>query len=162
MGQEERGVPEAASLSSELSLGRYLARQRRLRGISLDELAERTRIPLRSLERLEAGVFDLHADGFSRSFVRTVARALGLDPDEAVTRLLSEPAESEARSAAPGRLRRRLAVGVLAAAGAALGLGLWSWLSGRPEPGREADPSQLVTRPDAVRALAERERAQRP
>jgi cytoskeletal protein RodZ len=158
MGQEVRGVSEAAPLSAEASIGRYLASQRRLRGISLEELATRTRIPLRSLERLEGGAFDRQADGFARSFVRTVADALGLDPDEAVTRLLREPTDADGESAAPRRLRR-LAVAVgLALAVAGLGVGLWRWLASAPEDGAP-DRSEVVTRRDAVRDLAEREAA---
>ena len=39
-------------------MGQYLANQRRLRRITLEELAERTRIPRRNLERLESGALD--------------------------------------------------------------------------------------------------------
>ena len=103
MGEEVRGVPEAAALKvaqsaqdaveghPEASVGVYLAQQRRLRGISLDDLSALTRIPRRSLERLEAGAFDRTPDGFARGFVRSVAEALGLDPNEAVMRLLPRP-----------------------------------------------------------------------
>ena len=80
------------------SIGSYLARQRRLRGIELEELAAVTRIPRRSLERLESGAFDGVTDGFVRGFVRTVADAIGLDPDDAVTRMLAEPVVGPARS----------------------------------------------------------------
>ena len=63
MGEEVRGVSEAAPLSAEAaeaehSIGRYLAGQRRLRGVSLDDLAELTKIPRRSLVRLEDGAFE--------------------------------------------------------------------------------------------------------
>ena len=74
--------------SERSSLGHYLASQRRLRGISLEELAARTRIPGRNLERLESGVMDGDSDGLSRGLVRIVAHALGLDPDDAVMRLI--------------------------------------------------------------------------
>ena len=159
MGQEVRGVSEAASLSPTTSIGRYLAGQRRLRGISLDELATRTKIPKRSLERLEAGAFDQVADGFSRSFVRTVADALGLDPDDAVMRLLSEPADAEGRP----RLARSAwpALALLAVATAALGLGLWRLAAGPPEPAADRDAPEVVTRRDAVRALAESQSPER-
>jgi cytoskeletal protein RodZ len=73
-------------------IGEYLRRQRVLRGISAEELASLTRIPLRSLERLESGQFDGETDGFVRGFVRTVANALGLDADDAIARMLREPA----------------------------------------------------------------------
>lgn len=75
-------------------IGEYLRRQRILRGISTEELASITRIPLRSLERLESGLFDGETDGFVRGFVRTVATALGLDADDAISRMLPEPTPS--------------------------------------------------------------------
>jgi Helix-turn-helix domain len=77
-----------------ISIGEYLKRQRLLRGITVEELSATTRIPLRSLERLEAGYFDGVSDGFVRGFVRTVALALGLDADDTVARMLDEPAAS--------------------------------------------------------------------
>src|SRR4029453_15130270 len=84
MGQEVRGDAETTALSRdpERSIGAYLARQRELRGFTLDDLAAQTRIPRRSLERLESGVFDRAPDGFVRGFVRTVASALALHPAE--------------------------------------------------------------------------------
>jgi len=57
-------------------ISEYLRRQRILRGMSREELSELTRIPIRSLERLEDGQFDGGSDGFVRGFVRTVAEAL--------------------------------------------------------------------------------------
>ena len=102
MGQEVRGVSEAASLT-EAGVGRYLASQRRLRGISLDELSGLTKIPRRSLERLEAGTFDTSPDGFVRGFVRSVAESLGLDPDEAVMRLMDEPVPAAPTIGASGQ-----------------------------------------------------------
>ncbi|MDH5565971.1 MAG: helix-turn-helix domain-containing protein, partial [Myxococcales bacterium] len=82
-GSEERGRTAARRAESAAqgaqaggsAVGAYLAAQRRLRGISLDELAERTVIPRRNLERLESGAFDGNADGFTRGFVRTVSEA---------------------------------------------------------------------------------------
>ncbi len=163
MGSKVRGVPEAApvtdgSRESETSAGHYLARQRRLREISLDELAARTKIPRRSLERLEAGAFDGQADGFVRGFVRTVAEALGLDPNEAVMRLLREPPAAR-EAAAPAAPRVSWAIGgvlALAILAAALLLG------GRALRQRfAAEPPELVYRPDAVRTLvAERARGE--
>ena len=89
MGQEVRGVPEALEVADDPqgSIGRYLASQRRLRDISLDQLAALTKLPRRSLERLESGAFDREPDGFARGFVRTVAIALGLDPDDAARKI---------------------------------------------------------------------------
>jgi cytoskeletal protein RodZ len=158
MGQEIRGSPEAAAVDAaeagDGSIGSYLARQRRLRGISVDDLANLTRIPRRSLERLEAGAFDGTPDGFVRGFVRTVAEALGLDPVDAVNRLLREPREDEALLLAKARRERRLLALRVAIAGAALigalavgRLCVWA-ISGESGAG---DP--VVYRQDALRGL---------
>jgi transcriptional regulator with XRE-family HTH domain len=162
MGQEIRGVPEAAALSDEAdadaqAIGAYLARQRRLRDISLEDLAARTKIPRRSLARLESGAFDRASDGFSRGFVRAVATALGLDADDAVARLLREPAgEGEPAERGLPRLRGSLGRGIAALLGAAL-LGLALWGAGRLWPSAEPAPPDpdLSYRRDAVRELAE-------
>ena len=138
-------------------VGPYLAAQRRMRRISLDELADRTKIPRRNLERLEAGAFDAAPDGFSRGFVRSVADALGLDPDEAVMHLMREPPADDADVEG---LRRTRAIAVRAAAAAAAVIALVLLLrllltllapvarSGHGEP-------EMVYRRDAVRSLAD-------
>ena len=75
----DEGRSGAEEGSHPSSVGHYLASQRKLRGISLEELATRTRIPGRNLERLESGALDGESDGFSRGLVRIVAEELGLD-----------------------------------------------------------------------------------
>ncbi|MCS6797126.1 MAG: helix-turn-helix domain-containing protein [Myxococcota bacterium] len=63
------------------SAGRRLRAERELRGMSLEEVASGTRIPLRVLERIEADRFDeLPADVFARGYLRAYARLLGIDP----------------------------------------------------------------------------------
>ncbi len=143
--------PVADSLPS---IGDYLTKQRQLRGISRQELCDLTRIPMRSLERLESGAFDELDDGFVRGFVRTVAAALGLDPDDTLAQMSREPAprQGTARTiAATGMMR----AGVLVAAVALLliSVGLIS-VAMRYVPG-QAETSPLVMRRDPVRRLAE-------
>jgi len=180
MGEEVGGVPEAAAVEPErssdptaaaarapggdpadTSIGRYLARQRRLRQISLDELAALTRIPRRSLERLEAGAFDASPDGFARGFVRTVAQALGLDPVDAVMRLMQEPGLDEPGSPVLSRLGQLpLALLGLAAAAVLVSLLLWKLLTGWLDGGGNGPSPDAVLREDPVQALV-REQAQR-
>ena len=135
------------------SIGDYLAKQRQLRGISREELGILTRIPLRSLERLESGSFDALDDGFIRGFVRTVAEALGLDPDDTLARMSQEPESSEdsARAIAASGLMR---VGMLAAGllMVLLCIGVVR-LAVQYLPGQD-EPVPLVKRHDPVRALA--------
>ncbi len=145
-----RGARSAATRGDEVfALGGWLAKQRRLRGIRLEELAALTRLPVRSLERLEAGAFDGQQDGFVRGFVRTVAVAIGLDPEDAVSRLLAEP-ELRAGSRLPEL--RALALAGLGLVGA-LALGVAVWQLARALGSEENEGPPLLRR-DAVRALA--------
>jgi hypothetical protein len=139
-------------------IGAYLTRQRQLRGIALDDLARQTRIPVRSLQRLEAGAFDQDPDGFARGFVRTVAIALGLPPDETIARMLPEADDGEGGPGAAALVW--IARGVVGAAlFGAIAASLWLWLAGSASralaPVFKAREDGLVVRRDAVRALAE-------
>jgi hypothetical protein len=149
-------VDEAAAAAPQ-SIGTYLAAQRRLRGISIEELSQQTRIPLRSLERLEAGSFDTDVDGFVRGFVRTVAEALGLDPDEALNRTLPEPGSPAGRGVAPQLSVRRVVatvLGILLLGGAGLAVQMVA-VSFKGDASRPGSGAQIVVRRDPVRALAE-------
>jgi transcriptional regulator with XRE-family HTH domain len=157
MGQGIGRLPEASGVGGDADLGRepigrYIAQQRRLRGIELEDLAARTRIPRRSLERLEAGAFDHSPDGFSRGFVRTVAEAIGLDPDDAVARMLPEP--DAARRGSPRGSRM---LGAIAAAVALVGLALAArqLFASLPARLQATTASERPVRRDYVRALAE-------
>jgi len=69
------------------SLAIWLRTGRAEKGLSLDDVARITKIQLKTLERLEAGTADgLPADVFVRGFVRSYARCVGLDEDEALKR----------------------------------------------------------------------------
>lgn len=156
MEQAKRGEPEDARVAGERAeaIGAYLGRQRRLRGISIEELSTTTRIPVRSLERLEKGAFDAVPDGFARGFVRTVAIALGLPADETVARMLPEASGDAPRS----MFRPEIAPRLLAAAGILLGIGLaaLAFSGSRVLPaGWTRERDTVVVRRDAVRALAE-------
>ncbi len=145
------------------SIGAYLSRQRTLRGISLDELEAATRIPRRSLERLESGAYDRDRDAFARSFVRTVASALGLDPEDAVSRLLAE-AVPHALGRGARRLRARRVVFVAGAALLVLAP-VVLWVAGvlRLPSSSPASEIQrpLVHRRDAIGPLLEEARQRR-
>lgn len=65
--------------------GERLRREREMRGITIEEIADSTKIPKRRLEALENEQFDLLPGGiFNRGFVRSYARYVGIDPEQAV------------------------------------------------------------------------------
>jgi cytoskeletal protein RodZ len=69
------------------SIGAYLRRERELRHVSLEELVQLTRVPLKMLQRIEEDRFDeLPGEVFARGFLRSYARALGLDCEEVLSR----------------------------------------------------------------------------
>ncbi|MEZ4218824.1 MAG: helix-turn-helix domain-containing protein [Myxococcota bacterium] len=147
----------AAAEPNAFSIGSYLQQQRRLRGISLEDLSLRTRIPLRSLERLEAGAFDGDPDGFVRGFVRTVADGLGLDADATLLRMLREPATAGVLSTGLA-LSARLWLPLLAVAAAVvLGAAAVRWVA-RLGTAVPSGP-EVVLRRDPVRELAEAQAA---
>jgi len=81
-------MAETDSSHSELaSFGEELRREREIRGISLKEIADATKISKRFLEAIERNDHrTLPAPVFTRGFVREYARYLGLNADEMVTR----------------------------------------------------------------------------
>jgi cytoskeleton protein RodZ len=77
------------------SFGERLRREREMRGISLDSIAESTKIGTRLLRALEEEQFELLPGGiFNKGFVRAYAKYLGLNEDEAVADYLIAAGES--------------------------------------------------------------------
>lgn len=69
------------------SIGRYLKNEREVRRLSLEELAQTTRIPLRHLASIEDDrVEGLPGDVFVRGFLKSYAKALGLKPEDVLRR----------------------------------------------------------------------------
>lgn len=68
------------------SFGERMQREREMRGITLEEIAESTKIGTRSLRALEQEDFDKLPGGiFNKGFVRAYAKYLGIDEEQAVT-----------------------------------------------------------------------------
>jgi cytoskeleton protein RodZ len=96
------------------AFGENLRREREMRGVSLDEISFATKIPMRLLEAIEGEDFSKLPGGiFSRSFIRTYARYLGLDEERVVAdfQLAAQPqtdfdlhrmAAGNARAGRPG------------------------------------------------------------
>jgi cytoskeleton protein RodZ len=67
------------------AFGERLQREREMRGITLEEMSESTKISSRSLRALETEEFDKLPGGiFNKGFVRAYARHIGIDEDQAV------------------------------------------------------------------------------
>ena len=78
----------AAPLGRPLRLGEWLRAERLRRGFTYEEIARDTRINRAYLEALETEHFDvIPAPVNTRGFLRSYARALGLDPEAAIAML---------------------------------------------------------------------------
>jgi transcriptional regulator with XRE-family HTH domain len=90
-------------------LGGFLRRERELRQISLDDVAERTKISRRYLEAIEEGRYDrLPGETFVRGFIRSYAQSVGLDPEDTLlmynqSRMVHETAPLRIGRTSPAR-----------------------------------------------------------
>lgn len=88
------------------SFGAKLKQQRELRGVTLEQISESTKIGSRFLRALEDDRFDQLPGGiFNKGFVRAYARSVGLDEEETVAGYLeatgAAPEQAEAPIALP-------------------------------------------------------------
>jgi cytoskeletal protein RodZ len=108
--QEPQGQRSASELAS---FGEELRREREIRGISLKEIADATKISKRFLEAIERNDHvTLPAPVFTRGFVREYARYVGLNVEEMVNRYnyaaatddrIEKPPQVEKYAAVPPR-----------------------------------------------------------
>jgi cytoskeletal protein RodZ len=69
-----------------MKLGESLRKERELRGITLEEISAQTRVNIRFLEAIEHDDLSaLPAKAFAKGFLRSYARAVGLDEDLVLT-----------------------------------------------------------------------------
>jgi transcriptional regulator with XRE-family HTH domain len=112
------------------AFGRWLVRERELRGLGRGEVARATKLAPGVVEALESGEQGrIPPRAYVVGYLRAYAHAVGLDADEVVLRF--EEAAGPAPQAAPGR-RAGIPRGALAAAAlaiAAAAAGLWALLS---------------------------------
>jgi cytoskeletal protein RodZ len=102
-----------------LTFGEELRRERLIREVSLEEISASTKISVRLLTALEASdVSKLPAPVFTRGFIRSYSRHLGLDPDEMVNAYLADLMPEKGRDAGSkkGGTRSRFLRGRRAAA----------------------------------------------
>ena len=68
------------------NFGSYLKSERELRGVTLDELHSKTKIPVRHLRSLENNQFDeLPEEVFIKGYIRSVAKIIGAQEDEVLS-----------------------------------------------------------------------------
>lgn len=127
-------VPVAPPVSSPdeqrerlATFGRWLVRERELRGLARDEVMRSTKLAPGVVDALESGEeARIPPRAYAAGYLRAYAAAVGLDADEVVLRF--EEAAGPARSPALGRQKklqlRAAALAVLAAAAA--GAILWT------------------------------------
>lgn len=79
------------------TFGEKLQREREMRGITLEEIAEATKIGTRSLRALEEQDFDKLPGGiFNKGFVRAYSKYLGIDEEQAVADYVEAVNEAQA------------------------------------------------------------------
>jgi cytoskeletal protein RodZ len=144
------------------SLSERLKRERELRGISLKQISEETRIGVRFLQALEDDRLDIiPGEFYRRSYLRAYARYLGLDEDRAlnvydyVRKDKSSPGETDSGAAAPsapseGDLASLPSWSKWVGASLGLGLALVLLLRAMPAPTDEASrPPVAVSEQEA-------------
>jgi cytoskeleton protein RodZ len=157
------------------AFGDRLRREREMRGITLDEITESTKISRRHLEALEGEHFDQLPGGvFNKGFVRAYARFLGIDEDQAVAdysaasneqpepenKFPLEIHEEPNRELNPRRSKIPLVFAVAALVGVLVGYGFWmkskphgsventqQSTSANPAPEPQASAPATVTEP---------------
>jgi cytoskeleton protein RodZ len=154
------------------SLGTILRREREARGITLEEIAERTKIGIPLLRAIETEQFDKLPGGlFNKSFVRQYAGVLGVDEEIAVKEYLQA---FGARKEAPVAARSRppepsfamesessrlilgvLGIGILAAGLAYGGYRLYGYLAAGPAPEEASGVTVLSAAEPAPSATVE-------
>ena len=148
--------------------GDRLRREREMRGITLEEITESTKISRRHLEALEGEHFDQLPGGvFNKGFVRAYARFLGLDEDQAVadySAASNEQPEAEnkfpleihdepKRELNPRSSNLPLVFAIAALVGVLVGYGFW--IKSKPhnpapvENTQQAAPANTVSEPQA-------------
>ncbi len=85
----------------------WLEQQRLRAGLSLEAIADRTKISIRFLRAIEAGDFEqLPAGIFATSYIRQYAEAIGTDPEKILTRYRAWCGAAEGAPQQPQRSRR--------------------------------------------------------
>lgn len=165
------GDPQFAAPPARTTVGTRLRARREEMGLSLDEVAQRTRVPLRHLQAIEDGTYtNLPSITYAMGFTKAYARVVGLDEAELGRDLRQElgstfderPEYVPFEMADPTRVPSRgLAwVGVVIAGLLVLGAAIWfgsAWLRDGSSTGPQdvaQVPAPAAPRPTAAVAPA--------
>jgi cytoskeleton protein RodZ len=134
------------------SFGENLRRERELRGVSLRDMAEATKISTRFLQALENDRVDQLPGGlFPRAFVRQYAKHLGLDAEKIVAEFLYEHGQSGLpERPAPKPSRPHVPRGVLLFLAVAVAGGVLTWKRIGTEREEAANTSPSTTLPAVI------------
>ena len=165
--EDDQEQPEEDAISYS-SVGEMLRHQREMQSLSLGDIAEQTRIPMRHLKALEASDHDaLPAATYEIGFAKSYARALGIDEDHVAQQLRDEighqPRLDRTREqqnfqpADPARTPPRMLGWTAALIGLILvaGYGIWRgffWTSEPADPYLQAQQTQQQTAENAPAA----------
>jgi cytoskeleton protein RodZ len=140
---------EGSGVPPQARVGEQLRAAREAQGLSLEDIAARTRIPMRHLYMIERGDYEgLPAPTYSAGFVKTWARQLGLDGQALADQFRAEAAGAAApvyqpQSYEPADPRRTPPLGLAIATALlaiVLALGYLYWR------GSQEDPMALAAR----------------
>jgi len=156
---EATGAPDQASLFPK-TVGDKLREAREAQGLTLADIANKTRVPMRHLEAIENNRMEgMASPAYAIGFTKTYARAVGLD-DRAIAAELRQSPQMPVSPAArfeeyePTDPRRVPSRGVASIAGiiaflVVAAVGLWYgtslWRSGSEEPAALATPDASPT-----------------
>jgi transcriptional regulator with XRE-family HTH domain len=151
---EGPAVADAAAADERRAFGAWYRRQRELRGISLFYVAARTKLTPERVREIEESHALLDTDGIGRATARTLALAIGADPDEAAAQLgVARRVRLPRRPRFPRLRELSFRFGRRAGLAVVVALGVWllaAWLSSFA-PTASARPH--VTKPDYVEKL---------
>lgn len=160
MGAQVDRLPEGPAVAAgaePVPFGLWYRRQRELRGISIFYVAARTKLSPERVRDIEESRARLELDGMGRATARSLAHAIGADPEEAA-RILGRRPTTLATRGLRGLWLRGLALAWVrrAALGLAIALAVWLLALFLSRAEDNAAPAERVIKPDYVEELLNR------
>jgi cytoskeletal protein RodZ len=150
-----------------IPIGQDLKRERELRGISLKEIAESTKINIRFLRALEEDQLDiLPGKFFTRGIIRGYAKYLGLEEDSVLNKYhdalqildRNEKEEEEPfTQSSPMNIRNVIRITAFGAAVIAVVVTLFFIFRGETPPPIKPPPTETLTQSEVIRPPTETE-----